>query len=143
MFTRRFILVLGVLVALNTALWLTPQGLALREVALPSLFGKTLMRGEVVLTNGQDWRIDRGVITSIAQSQLTLKEADGRVQPIGVSGITTVVAPSGKPLSLSVLGKGWHVLVTWPANGTADTIKVEKRGSAVGGGNGGRGHSKQ
>ena len=135
---RRFLLLAAVLVALNAALWLAPQGLALRQILLPQLFGKNLMRAEVVLSNGQDWRADRGVITTLTPTQLTLKEADGRLQQIGLSSATSVVF-LGRALPLSSLARGWRVLVTWPANGTADAVKVEKRSY----GNGfGRGHNR-
>lgn len=126
MFTKRFLFVTAVLVVLNTALWLTPEGLALRKAALPQLFGKNLVRADVLDTNGE-WRVDRGVIASASLTQLTLTEADGRVQTIGVS-LGTKVVGFGRSFPLAALTKGWRVLVTWPANGTADLIKVEKRG---------------
>jgi hypothetical protein len=125
-FTRRFVLVTALLLTLNTALWLTPEGLAVRRMALPQLFGSHLVRGEVVESNGQDWRIDRGVIASASLTQLTLKEADGRVQTISLS-LDTKVTGLGRTFPLTALAKGWRVLVTWPANGAADVIKVEKR----------------
>jgi hypothetical protein len=128
-FTKRFVLLTAVLVALNTALWLTPEGLALRQVALPQLFGKNLVRGEVLISKGggtQDWRIDRGVISAVSPTQLTLTEADGKVQTIGIS-VATRVTGLGKAATIASLAKGWRVLVTWPANGNADLIKVEKR----------------
>jgi hypothetical protein len=136
---RRFLVLSAVLVTLNLALWLTPAGLALRKVALPSIFGKTLVRADVVDTTGE-WRVDRGVITQVTPSSLTLKEADGRVQQIAISS-ATAVAWFNKPLPVSVLAKGWRVLVTWPANGTADSVKVEKRGGGGFGGGRGRGRN--
>jgi hypothetical protein len=139
---RRFLLLSAVLVALNTALWLTPQGLALRQIALPQLFGKSLMRADILRTDGSEWRIDRGVITSVSPSQLTLKEADGRIQQIAISSATTSVVFGARPIALSALGPRWHVLVTWPANGTADTVKVERRPGRVGI-SGGRGRSRK
>lgn len=138
MLTKRFLFLVGVLVALNTALWLTPAGLAVRQAALPQLFGKSLVRAEVYTNNGQDWRVARGVITSASLTQLTLTEApNGHVETIGLSPATKVVG-LGKSLPVSALTNGWEVLVTWPANGTADLVKVEKRGSGKSGG--GRGH---
>jgi hypothetical protein len=137
---RRFLLLSAVLVTLNTALWLTPQGLALRQVALPQLFGKNLMRGEIVLTNNQDWRVDRGVITQASGSQLTLKEADGRLQQIAISSATTVIG-KGTTLPLSAVTRGWRALVTWQANGVADMVKLEKK-VGLGGGTGGQGKGR-
>ncbi len=130
-FTKRFLLLVAVLAALNTALWLTPVGLAVRQIALPQLFGKNLIRADVLVVGGKDWRVDRGVITAVSVTQLTLKEADGTPRTIGISAATKVIGP-GKSLPITALTKGWRVLVTWPANGTADVIKVEKRS--------GRGH---
>ncbi len=144
MVSRRFLLLAAVLVTLNVALWLTPVGLALRQVALPSLFGKNLVRAEVIVNTGTgstaDWRVDRGVITQVSSTQLTLKEADGRLQAIGLSSATGVVTVAGRVLPPALLTRGWRVLVTWPANGTADLVKVEKRGKSNGLG-GGRGRS--
>lgn len=130
MFTKRFLFLVGVLVALNTALWLTPEGFAVRKAVLPQLFGKNLLRADVIDSTGgtstAEWRVDRGVITAASLTQLTLKEADTHVQTIGVSLAATKVETAGKSLPLGSLAKGWHVLVTWQ-NGTADLVKVEKR----------------
>jgi hypothetical protein len=136
---RRFLLLAGVLVALNTALWLTPQGLALRQVALPQLFGKNLVRADVLWNNGSEWFAARGVITQVSASQLTLKESDGRLQTIGIANDTHVIGISGS-LPPSAVTRGWRALVTWPASsGVADVIKLEKR---VRSGNGGDGQGK-
>ncbi|MGH3008915.1 MAG: hypothetical protein ACRDLM_05840 [Gaiellaceae bacterium] len=135
---RRFLLLAAVLVALNAALWLAPAGLALRQVLVQQLFGKNLMRAEVKLKNGQDWRVDRGVVTQVNSSQLTLTEADGHIQTIGISSGTNVIGASGS-VPQSAVTRGWRVLVTWPAaSGNADLIKLEKR-VKVGGGNRGSG----
>jgi hypothetical protein len=131
-FTRRFVLVTALLLTLNTALWLTPEGLAVRRAALPQLFGRNLVRAEVLDTTG-DWLIARGVVSSASLTQLTLKEVDGHVETIGLSP-TTKVTGLGRTFPVAALGKGWRVLVTWPANGAADVIKVEKRSGR------GRGH---
>jgi hypothetical protein len=139
--SRRFLLLSAVLVTLNAALWLTPQGLALRQVALPQLFGKNLMRAEVKLVDGQDWRVDRGVITQVSSTQLTLKEADTHLQTIGISNGTNVIGASGS-LPLSAVTRGWRALVTWQAgNGIADVVKLEKK-VGLGGGTGGQGKGR-
>jgi len=128
---KRFALLAGVLVTLNLVLWLAPQGLALRQIALAKLFGPRLVRAEVIDRAGAgktvDWRLDRGIIVSATATSLTLSEADGRQQTIGVDNSTTVVA-RGRHLSVGKLARGWRVLVTWQANSTnglADTVKVE------------------
>jgi hypothetical protein len=124
---RRFVILVSVLVALNAALLFTPQGLALRQVVVSSLFGKNMVRADVVEKSGAEWRIDRGIVVSAGSSVLTLNEADGRVQPIVVSSSTRVTW-AGRTLSVGALKPGWRVLVTWPApSGPADSVVVEKK----------------
>jgi len=133
---RRFVLLLAVLVTLNTALWLAPQGLALRQVVVSSLFGKNMVRADVVETSGAEWRVDRGIVVSNAAGVLTLHETDGRVQPIAVASSTKVSARDGNPAKLSGIKPGWRVLVVWPApSGPAESVVVEKRGEGSGGQN--------
>ena len=110
---------------LNLALWFAAPGLALRRAIVQELFGPRLVRAEVIEKGGADWRLDRGVITSVSSTQLTLREADGRVQAIPLSATTQVVF-FGRRLPVSSLARRWHVLVTWPATGAAQEVDVEK-----------------
>lgn len=138
---RRFLLLGAVLVALNVALWLTPVGLALRQIALPQLFGKSLVRADVLRNDGSEWYVARGVVTQVNSSQVSIKESDGRLQTIGLSNGTHVVGANGV-LPESAITRGWRILVTWPAaSGVADYIKLEKR-VGTGGGNGGQGKGR-
>src|SRR5579875_987572 len=73
-------------------------------------------------------------------SQLTLREADGRVQPIALAASTRIVG-FGRVFSPSTLGHGWRVLVTWPANGPAELVQVETRGGRGNGGSHGGRHT--
>ena len=123
--SRRFLLLAGVLVTLNLALWLASPGLALRRAVIQELFGRQMVRAEVLKKNGEDWRLDRGVIVQVNGIQLTLREADGRVQTIPISGSTKVVR-LGHRLPVGSLAPRWHVLVTWPANGQAQSVDVER-----------------
>jgi hypothetical protein len=125
MFTRRFVLLASVLVMLNVALWFAAPGLALRKAIVNQLFGPAMVRAEVIKRNGSDWRLDRGVITSVDSTQVTLKEADGRIQQIPLAATTKVVR-FGHHLSVVALAPRWHVLVTWPANGAAQSVDVER-----------------
>jgi hypothetical protein len=126
MFSRRFVLLAGVLVALNLALWFAAPGLALRKAVIQELFGPAMVRAEVIEKGGADWRLDRGVITQVNSTQLTLREADGKIEAIPLS-VTTKVIRYGHRLPLSVLARRWHVLVTWPfPNGPAQSIDVER-----------------
>jgi hypothetical protein len=140
MFSRRFVLLGAVLVTLNVALWFAAPGLAIRRAIINQLFGSKMVRAEVIERNGSDWRLDRGVITQVNNTQLTLREADGRVQQIQLSSSTKVIR-RGQLLSLDRLAPRWRVLVTWPANGTAQSVDVEKvphgRGNGSAGGQAG------
>jgi hypothetical protein len=125
MFSRRFVLLAGVLVTLNLALWFAAPGLALRHAIVQQLFGPRMVRAQVFEKNGVEWNLDRGVITNVSPSQLTLREADGRIQQIPLSSTTRVVA-FGRTLSVGVLARRWHVVVTWPATGAAQSVDVER-----------------
>jgi hypothetical protein len=129
MFSRRFALLVGVLVTLNVVLFFAAPGLAIRQALVNQLFGKKLIRAEVIDWAGSgtttDWRLDRGVITQVGSTQITLRERDGRTQQIPISSTTDVIR-FGRHLSPDVLKRRWHVLVTWPANGPAQSVDVEK-----------------
>jgi hypothetical protein len=130
MFTRRFVLLVGVLVTLNLALWFAPPGLALRKAVIQQLFGPKMIRIEVVektpVAGSTDWFVDRGVITQVSSTQLTLREADTKVVTIPIAGSTKVKTMLGARLPLSALAPRWHVVVTWPANGPAMSVDVER-----------------
>jgi hypothetical protein len=122
--SRRFVLLAGIFVTLNMALLLASPGLALRRAIVQQLFGPKLVRADV-LTKGGEWRLDRGVIKQVGGSQLTLREADGRIQAIPLSASTRVVY-FGRNLPLSSLTRRERVLVTWPASGAAESVDVER-----------------
>ena len=124
--TRRFVLLAGVLVTLNVVLFFAAPGLAIRKAIVSELFGPKMVRLTVLERNGQEWNVDRGVIRSVDSTQVTLREADGRIQQIPLSGTTTVIR-LGRQLSLGTLAPRWRVLVTWPADGSpAQSVDVEK-----------------
>ena len=125
MFSRRFVLLAGVLVTLNVALWLAAPGLAIRHAIVTELFGPRMVRAQVHERNGQDWNLDRGVITQVSATQLTLRERDGRRQQIPIDGTTDVIR-LGRHFTPDVLAPRWRVVVTWPVNGAAQTVDVEK-----------------
>ena len=129
MFSRRFALLAAVLVTLNVVLFFAAPGLAIRRAIVNQLFGQKMIRAEVIDWAGSgttaDWRLDRGVIIQVSTTQITLRERDGRTQPIPISSTTDVIR-FGRHLSPDVLRKRWHVLVTWPANGPAESVDVEK-----------------
>jgi len=138
MFSRRFVLLAGVLVTLNLVLWFASPGLALRRAIVTQLFGPKMVRAEVIERNGGDWHLDRGVITQVSSTQLTLREGDGKIQPIQLSSSTKVIH-LGQQLSPSALALRWRVVVLWPGpNGPARSIDVERipRGHGTGTGQG-------
>ncbi len=130
---RRFLLLAAVLVTLNTALWLAPQGLALRQAVNAALFGKSMVRVDVVENSGcptscLELRLDRGVVVSNKLGVLTVSEADTKTQAITVSSATKVSGVGVLP-KIGGIKPGWHVLVTWPAaGGPAQSVVIEKRG---------------
>ena len=125
---RRFLLLAATLVTLNTALWLVPQGFALPQIAVSTLFGKTMMRADVTENNGAEWRIDRGIVVTNVPGTLTLQEADTKIVPIAVASGTTKVTAAGMPFKLKNIKPGWRVLVIYPGpSGTAVSVVVEKR----------------
>ena len=125
MLSRRFVLLAGVLVALNVTLWFAAPGLALRKAVVRQLFGPSMVRAQVHLKSGEDWNLDRGVITKVNSTQLTLHEFDGRVQQIPLSD-TTKVIHLGQRLPVSALARRWHVVVLWPPIGPAQSVDVER-----------------
>jgi hypothetical protein len=121
---RRFGLLATTLVALNLFLWLAPPGLALRQSLLARLFGPHLVRLEAIESTGgtatADIRVDRGIVTAQTATDLTLQEADTRVQDIPISSTTRIFGRRSQLV-------GWRVLVEWPASGPAIWVRPEAR----------------
>ena len=118
---RRFMLLAVTLVALNTFFWLAATGFALPKSIVNQFFGNRMVRAEVILqgpAGPQDWRIDRGVITTIAGQALTLKEADGTVVSVDVD-------PNARIQGVRKLRPHLRVVVYHQANAPADLIQVE------------------
>ncbi len=137
MWSRRFLLLAAVLVTVNVSLWLASGALGLTLVSPASLVGKNMVRMDVTDITGcpancAEWRLARGVVVGKASGQLTVQEADSKTETISVSSSTKVTVPAGtKPVKLSGIKVGWHVLATWPISGgvagPADSIAIEKR----------------
>jgi len=126
MVSRRFLLLAVILVSLNLALWFASPGLALRKAVIQQLFGPNMVRAQVYEKNNVQWNLDRGVIISVTPSQVTLKEASGHIQQIPLSPATKVITRLGAHLAPTALAPRWRVLVTWPANGAATSVDVER-----------------
>jgi hypothetical protein len=125
--STRLLFAAGVLGALGVALWLAPAGLALRKAIVQQVFGPRVVRLEAIekrpVAGSTDWRVDIGSITAVSPTQLTLREADGRLQPIPLSSATRVMR-NGHELLLAQLRPHGRALVTWPASGAAQSVDV-------------------
>jgi hypothetical protein len=120
---RRFMLLAVTLVALNTFFWVAATGSALPKSIINSFFGSKMIRAEVIVQapgTPQDWRIDRGVITAVTGSTLTLREADGTSVSVDVSPAARFQGGSRSKLRPRV-----RVVLYHQANAPADLVQVE------------------
>jgi hypothetical protein len=129
---RRFMLVVVALVAVNSFFWLAQSGFAIPRGLINQFFGQNMVRAEVVVLNPdgstQDYRIDRGVIVAITPTLITLREADGTIQPIQIDTTSQVQGGGGRIGGLSRLRRNLRVVVYRQANGPATTVQVEGLG---------------
>lgn len=123
---RRFLLLATALVAVNVALWLATAGLALPQGLVQQLFGARLIRADVVVQapagGTQEWRVDRGVLTALTPTSLTLLEQDGTSFTIPVAASTRFSPPR-----LAAVGarRRVRVVVVRQANAPAQFVQVE------------------
>ena len=125
---RRFMLLAVALVAVNTFFWVAQGGFALPRAVINQFFGPQMVRAEVLLRNGEDWRIDRGVVTSATPTSLTLREADGTSVTLEISP-TARIQGGGRVLNAAQLRKRLRVVVYHQANLPAEVVQVEGGGS--------------
>jgi hypothetical protein len=126
---RRFALLATVLVSLNAFFWLAQGGFALPNGLIDRFFGPRLIRAEVIVGGPNavnDFRIDRGVITSTATGEITLRERDGTIVTIPVGPAATVVG-SLRITTVAQLRPPMRVLVVRKANAPAMKIQLEGR----------------
>ena len=126
---RRFLLLAATLVALNTFFWLAQGGFALPGALIDRFFGPRMIRAEVIVGGPlqvNDFRLDRGVITTTAPGSITIRERDGTVVTISVSPETKVIA-GPRVRDVSQLRPPMRVLVVRKANAPAAQIQVEGR----------------
>ena len=115
------------LVALNAFFWLAGGGLALTRGIVNQFFGPRMIRAEVIVqspSGPQDWRIDRGVITAVSGSTVTIREADGTSQSVDISPTARVQGPV-RFSSPSRLRPRLRVVLYHQANAPADLVQVE------------------
>ncbi len=124
---RRFMLLAVVLVAVNTFFWLAQGGFALPVSIINQFFGNRMVRAEVLLqapAGVQDWRIDRGVITAVSGTTLTLREGDGTTVTLDVSPTARIQGP-GRFTGVDQLRRRLRVVVYHQANLPAELVQVE------------------
>jgi len=127
---RRFVLLATILVALNAFFWLAQGGLALPGALIDRFFGPRLIRAEVVVGGPRavnDFRIDRGVVTSVSGGSITLRERDGTTATIAIGPGTKVIGLGVG--DVSQLRPPMRVLVVRRVNMPAQQIQVEGRGA--------------
>jgi hypothetical protein len=124
---RRFALLAAILVALNTFFWLAQGGFALPGALIDRFFGPRLIRAEVVVGGPRavnDFRIDRGVITSVAPGSITIRERDGTIVTVSVTPGTRVLG-GARFTDVSQLRPPLRILVVRKVNAPAMQIQVE------------------
>jgi hypothetical protein len=125
--SRRFMILAVALVALNAAFWLAGGGMALSKAVINQFFGNRMVRAEVIVQapNGtEDWRIDRGVITAVSGTNVTLSEADGTTQVVQIDPAARVQGPL-RFASVSRLRPRLLVVIYHQANAPAQIVQVE------------------
>ena len=120
-------ILVAALVAVNSFFWLAQGGFALSKAIIAQFFGNRMVRAEVLVQSPagvQDWRIDRGVITAVSGTTLTLLEKDGTTVTLDVSPSARVQG-SPRYSSVPLLRKRLRVVVYHQANLPAELVQVE------------------
>jgi len=124
---RRFIWLATALVAVNSFFWLAQSGFALPKAVINQFFGNNMIRAEVVVaapTGTQDWRIDRGVVTAVSGTSVTLRERDGTVLTVQVDPNARVQG-SARVTSVAQLKRRMRVIVYRQGDTPAQLVQVE------------------
>ena len=124
---RRFAYLAAVLVAVNSFFWLAQSGFALPGAIINQFFGGNLIRAEVLVaapTGTQDWRIDRGVITAIAGTSVTLREKDGTSVTLAIDPNARVQGPP-RFSNVAFLRRRLRVVLYHQADLPATLVQVE------------------
>jgi hypothetical protein len=125
---RRFLILVCAVVSVNSFFWLAQGSFALPRGLVDRFFGPDMIRSEVIVAGRlggvNDFRLDRGVITTIVPRMLTLRERDGTVVSIPVVRRAKIVG-SPSVTDVSQLRPGMRILVVRQANAPAHLIRVE------------------
>jgi hypothetical protein len=124
---RRFLYLATALVAVNSFFWLAQSGFALPQAIINQFFGGNMIRSEVLIsapTGTQDWRIDRGVITAISGTSVTLREKDATVVSLQLDPNARVQGPA-RISSVAQLRRRLRVVIYRQADQPATLVQVE------------------
>jgi len=124
---RRFLALAAAILALNAFFWLAQSGFALPRAIINQFFGPNMVRAEVIVANGgstQDWRIDRGVITAIAGTTVTLRERDNTSVSLQLDPNARVQGPA-RIASVAQLRRRLRIVVYRQADQPATLVQVE------------------
>jgi hypothetical protein len=125
---RRFLLLAVALVSVNSFFWLAQSGFALPRAIVNQFFGNRMVRAEVLVQAAdgsiQDWRIDRGVITAISGTSVTLRERDSTSVTVQLDPLARVQG-SARITSVAQLRRRFRVVVYHQANAPAEIVQVE------------------
>jgi hypothetical protein len=124
---RRFLYLATALVAVNSFFWLAQSGFALPQAIINQFFGGKMIRSEVLISapgGTQDWRIDRGVITAISGTAVTLVEKDATVVSLQIDPNARVQGPA-RFASVAQLRRKLRVVVYRQADQPATLVQVE------------------
>jgi hypothetical protein len=128
---RRFLYLATALVAVNSFFWLAQSGFALPSAIINQFFGGNMIRAEVLVgspSGTQDWRIDRGVITAISGTNVTLREKDATVVTLQIDPNARVQGPA-RFSSVAQLRRRLRVVLYRQADQPATLVQVEGIGS--------------
>jgi hypothetical protein len=124
---RRFLYLATALVAINSFFWLAQSGFALPKAIINQFFGPTMIRSEVLIstpTGTQDWRIDRGVITAISGTSVTLREKDANFVSLQLDPNARVQGPV-RFATVAQLRRRLRVVIYRQADQPATLVQVE------------------
>ena len=124
---RRFLYLATALVAVNSFFWLAQSGFALPQAIISQFFGGNMVRAEVLVASPagtQDWRIDRGVITAISGTDVTLREKDATVVSLQLDPNARVQGPP-RFSSVAQLRRRLRVVLYRQADQPVTLVQVE------------------
>jgi hypothetical protein len=124
---RRFLYLATALVAVNSFFWLAQSGFALPKAIIGQFFGGNMIRSEVLISTPsgtQDWRIDRGVITAISGTNVTLRERDATVVTLQIDPNARIQGPA-RFSTLAQLRRRLRIVLYRQADQPATLVQVE------------------